>query len=136
MDTCSELLVCLFVFFFFLKGAFFIHNKPFAHRTDQACSYIWPNTWPIFSFTLGQYDGYFTLNSSFRGRGGGGKGLQGNRWFSPPASMTSRLASVTSKMASKEFIVETNKSFKYSNLSRKYCSSDFLDFEILTSLLS
>ena len=28
-------------------------------------------------------------------------GLEGNRWFSPPASMTSRLASVTFKMTSK-----------------------------------
>ena len=65
MDTCSELLG-----FFLLKGAFFIRNKPFKHHTDQASSYIWPNTWPISSFTLGQYDGYFILNSSFRGRGG------------------------------------------------------------------
>ena len=34
--------------------------------------------------------------------------LQRNRWFSPPASMTSRLTSVTFKMASKEFIEETD----------------------------
>ena len=42
---------------------------------------------------------------------GGGEGVQGNRWFSPPASMTSRLASVTFKMASKVFIKETDKNF-------------------------
>ena len=47
------------------------------------------------------------------GVGAGGKGLQGNRWFSPPASMTSRLASVTFKMASKVFIEETDKNFDF-----------------------
>ena len=40
---------------------------------------------------------------------GGGRCLQGNLWYSPPASMTSRLASVTFKMASKVFIEETDK---------------------------
>ena len=58
--------------------------------------------------------------------------LQGNRWFSPPASMTSRLASVTFKMANKVFIEKTN-IIKISNLSRQYCS-DFLDLEILRAL--
>ena len=41
-------------------------------------------------------------------RGEGGRCLQGNLWYSPPASMTSRLASVTSKMASKVFVEETD----------------------------
>ena len=66
---------------------------------------------------------------------GGGRCLQGNRWFSPPAipaSMTSRLASVTYKMASKVFIEETDKNFKFIT---EYCS-DFLDLEILRFLLS
>ena len=44
---------------------------------------------------------------------GGGRCLQGNRWFSPPASMTSSLASVTFKMASKVFIEETDKNFEF-----------------------
>ena len=50
-----------------------------------------------------------------RGEGGreGAWCLQGNRWFSPPASMTSRLASVTFKMASKVFIEETDKNFDF-----------------------
>ena len=43
----------------------------------------------------------------------GGRCLQGNRWFSPPASMTSSLASVTFKMASKVFIEETDKNFEF-----------------------
>ena len=43
----------------------------------------------------------------------GGKCLQGNLWCSPPASMTSRLASVTFKMASKVFIKETDKNFDF-----------------------
>ena len=43
----------------------------------------------------------------------GGRCLQGNLWYSPPASMTSRLASVTFKMASKVFIEETDKNFDF-----------------------
>ena len=45
--------------------------------------------------------------------GPGGGGLQGNLWYSPPASMTLRLASVTFKMASKVFIEETDKNFDF-----------------------
>ena len=45
--------------------------------------------------------------------GGGGRCLQGNLWYSPPASMTSRLASVTFKMANKVFIEETDKNFDF-----------------------
>ena len=55
----------------------------------------------------------FTLRQGGRGRGGGGWCLQGNLWYSPPASMTSRLASVTFKMASKVFIEETDKNFDF-----------------------
>ena len=44
---------------------------------------------------------------------GGGRCLQGNLWYSPPASMTSRLASVTFKMASKVVIEETDKNFDF-----------------------
>ena len=47
------------------------------------------------------------------GGGEGGWCLQGNLWYSPPASMTSRLASVTFKMASKVFIEETDKNFDF-----------------------
>ena len=46
-------------------------------------------------------------------REGGRRCLQGNLWYSPPASMTSRLASVTFKMASKVFIEETDKNFNF-----------------------
>ena len=48
-----------------------------------------------------------------RGEAGEGRYLQGNLWYSPPASMTSRLASVTFKMASKVFIEETDKNFDF-----------------------
>ena len=47
------------------------------------------------------------------GGGGGGRCLQGNLWYSPPASMTSRLASLTFKMASKVFIEETDKNIDF-----------------------
>ena len=61
------------------------------------------------------------------GRGEGGRCLQGNRWFSPPASMTSRLASVTFKMANKVFIEKTNKNFEFITaiLFRFFGSGDF-----------
>ena len=39
--------------------------------------------------------------------------LQGNLWYSPPGGMTSRLVSVTFKMASKVFIEETDKNFDF-----------------------
>ena len=48
-----------------------------------------------------------------RGGGRGGRFLQGNLWHSPPAIMTSRLASITFKMASKVFIEETDKNFDF-----------------------
>ena len=47
------------------------------------------------------------------GSGGGGRCLQGNLWYSPPASKTSCLASVAFKMASKVFIEETEKNFDF-----------------------
>ena len=56
-----------------------------------------------------------TYNRNCAEPGGGGGGsvgrcLQGNLWYSLSASMTSRLASVTFKMASKE----TDKNFDFS----------------------
>ena len=44
---------------------------------------------------------------------GRGRCLQGNLWYSPPASKTSRLESVTFKMARKVFIEETDKKFDF-----------------------
>ena len=44
---------------------------------------------------------------------GGGRYLQGNLWYSPPASMTSRLVSVTFKMASKVLIEDSDKNFDF-----------------------
>ena len=45
--------------------------------------------------------------------GGGGRCHQGNLWYSPPASMASRLPSVTFKLASKVFIEETDQNFDF-----------------------
>ena len=42
-----------------------------------------------------------------------GRCLQGNLWYSPPASMASCLASMTFKLASKVFIEETDKTFDF-----------------------
>jgi len=62
----------------------------------------------------------------------GGGCLQGNWLFSPPASMTSHLASVTFNMASKVFIEETDRNFEFITeiLFR------FLGLDILRSPLS
>ena len=51
----------------------------------------------------------------FTSQGGrrGGRFLQGNLWYSPPTSMTSRLGSLTFKMANKVFIEETDKNFDF-----------------------
>ena len=56
---------------------------------------------------------FVTVIEPLRRGGGRGRCLQGNLWYSPPASMTSRLASVTFKMASKVFIEETDKNFDF-----------------------
>ena len=40
-------------------------------------------------------------------------GVELDLWYSPPASMMSRLASVTFKMANKVFIEETDKNFDF-----------------------
>ena len=47
------------------------------------------------------------------GGGGGERCLQENLWYSPPASMTPRLASVTFNMVSKVFVEETDKNFDF-----------------------
>ena len=49
----------------------------------------------------------------WNGWGSGGRCLQENLWYSPPASMTSRLASVTFKMVSEVFIEDTDKYFDF-----------------------
>ena len=77
---------------------------------------------------------FVTVIEPLHRRGGGGRGrcLQGNLWYSPPASMTSRLASVTFKMASKVLIEETDKNFDFIT---KYCS-DFLDCEMSSGVMN
>ena len=57
-------------------------------------------------------EGKYYLNLMVTPRGGG-RCLQGNLWYRPPASMTSRLASVIFKLASKVFIEETKKNFDF-----------------------
>ena len=53
-------------------------------------------------------------NNTGTGRGGGGgRRNQGKMGYSPPASITSRLAPVTFKMASKVFIEKTDKNFDF-----------------------
>ena len=56
---------------------------------------------------------FVTVIEPLRRGGGRGRCLQGNLWHSPPASMTSRLASLTFKLASKVFIEETDKNFDF-----------------------
>ena len=59
-------------------------------------------------------DSTYNMKLVQRGEGeGGGRCLQGNLWYSPPATVTSRLALVTFKMASEVFIEETDKNFDF-----------------------
>ena len=44
-------------------------------------------------------------------------GVQGNQWLNPPVSMTSRLATVTFKMAHKMFIEEMDENFEFITLN-------------------
>ena len=67
-------------------------------------------------------------SSGCQGDGAKGRAVQGNQWSSPPASMTSRLAS--SKRRIKMSILSAE-----IHVHVKYCS-DALDLEILRSLLS
>ena len=70
-----------------------------------------------------------------RGGGGGGRGLQGNLWYSPPGSMTSRLASVTFKMANKVFIEETDKNFDFiTEIPFRFLGVGDLKLDLSTSL--
>ena len=59
---------------------------------------------PLFDSLLSQVSGMKPV---------GERCLLGNVCCSPPASMTSHLASVTFKMASKVFIEETDKNFDF-----------------------
>ena len=64
--------------------------------------------------TRGQVSGRVIRNSQQLNIPGGEKRwLQGNLWYSPPSIMTSRLTSVTFKMASRVFIEETDKNFDF-----------------------
>ena len=57
-------------------------------------------------------EGKYYLNLMVTPRGGG-RCLQGNLWYRPPASMTSRLASVIFKMAKKNFDFITEILFRF-----------------------
>ena len=63
------------------------------------------------------------------GGGGGVRCLQGNLWYSPPANMTSRLASVTFKITSKVFIEGTAKNFDFIT-EIPFCFLGFGDFKV------
>ena len=65
------------------------------------------------SSSINAWTNCLNITNKESARGGGGRCLQGNLWYSPPASMTSRLASVTFKMASKVFIKEKDKNFDF-----------------------
>ena len=75
----------------------------------MASSRCYDNSDVIVILTITQI--FMFIQGGWGGGGGEGRYLQANLWYSPPASMTSRLASVTFKMASKVFIEETDKNF-------------------------
>ena len=67
----------------------------------------------FFSLKNGQPSTMFLSEIVTDKQGGAGRCLQGNLWYSPPASLTSRLALVTFKMASKVFFELTDKNFDF-----------------------
>ena len=119
--------------------AYKVARYSFGNRSSiiHKIAFVWISTLESLFFTCTATQWAHPANEIHHRSGGGGVGrglwrLEGNRWFSPPASMTSRLASGTFKVANKVFIEETDTNFE---LSRQYCS-DFLDLETLGSLLS
>ena len=86
-------------------------NTAFAHEFTTPCKLVCKcGIYHAFGFLL-----VCTFSHLICPEQGGGEGrcLQGNLWYSPTASMTSRLTSVTFKMASKVFIEETDKNFDF-----------------------
>ena len=88
------------------------------HFMSSSCEQIWKSirnehkiiAWSYWLYVYAEWLSKYNLRMR---SGGGGRCLQGNLWYSPPASMKWRLASVTFKMASKVFTEETDKNFDF-----------------------
>ena len=131
-DPCQVILDCTLLCR--MSVALFVLTDPPAHQLIKSADTVPPLRNSLFFSPSPSKRNFFLMpqNDVKDQRRRLGRCLQWNLWYSPPASMTSRLASATFKMASKVFIKETDKNF---DLSRKYCS-DFLDLEIYMSLFS
>ena len=99
-SSISTETLCDLIRMIFTMNNFSFNDKHYLQTHGTA---IWGKGWLL-------HTPHATI-TSHQGGGGGGRCLQGNLWYSPPASMTSRLASVTFKMANKVFIEETDKDF-------------------------
>ena len=80
-------------------------------RTERSNTIHCPAAHPPIGHIREYPPGYYARTDEILSRGG--RCLQGNLWCSPPASMKSRLASVTFKMESKVFIEETDKNYSF-----------------------
>ena len=98
-------------------------NKSFVRGVEEFKANLKSKLAPKLSFSEGEI-----VTGEGMLRGGGEVSLRKSFRFSSPASMTSRLASVTFKMASKVFIEETDKNFEFITeiLFRCLAPGDFL----------
>ena len=114
--------------------AYKVAGFSFGNRSSiiHKIAFVWISTLESLVFTCKATQWAHQAHDTHHRSGGKGRGagrwcLQGNQWFNPPASMTSRLASVNFKMANKVFIEETDKNFEFTTvmLYRFLWSGDF-----------
>ena len=112
-DPCQVILDCTLLCR--MSVALFVLTEPPAHQLSKSADTVPPlRNSPFFSPSPSKRN-FFLMPQNYvkDQRRRLGRCLQWNLWYSPPASMTSRLSSATFKMASKVFIKETDKNFDF-----------------------
>ena len=112
-DPCQVILDCTLLCR--MSVALFVLTEPPAHQLIKSADTVPPlRNSPFFSPSPSKRNFFLMPQNDVKDqRRRLGRCLQWNLWYSPPASMTSRLASATFKMASKVFIKETDKNFDF-----------------------
>ena len=112
-DPCQVILDCTLLCR--MSVALFVLTEPPAHQLTKSADTVSPlRNSPFFSPSPSKRNFFLMPQNDVKDqRRRLGRCLQWNLWYSPPANMTSRLASGTFKMASKVFIKETDKNFDF-----------------------
>ena len=112
-DLCQVILDCTLLCR--MSVALFVLTEPPAHQLTKSADTVPPlRNSPFFSPSPSKRNFFLMPQNDVKDqRRRLGRCLQWNLWYSPPASMTSRLASATFKMANKVFIKETDKNFDF-----------------------